>query len=375
MRRGISLLEVLISMFVLLVGLLGVMSLLPAGRSEVMRGAKIDRASACGRAAFRDMRIRGMLDPQSYALANASGSPAFSGPDPSNAGQYLFHWDPANPATSTNFFQSFVIDPLGVGANFGRWFPYDTSASPTVVHLPRLTLGPGLTSDVRAAIAETIFHAQDDLAFDSSGGNTKLPIQVFDKDTTGTPQKRQAAGDYSWLATINSDTSTVRSTSVFDSSMTLSIAVFYKRDIASATGVGERVCELVSLGTDIQDEVQLKVTTVAPQYSGAGEGVAHLGVKPNQWIMLAANSGTVIGPIWNFAWHRVAAADSVLDSTGKAKTVKNPGTGPWTRNVTLIGPFTGPGSSYPASMVVPYLFDGVIAVYEKTIKLERDSVY
>ena len=65
-RRGISLLEVLISMFVLAVGLMGVAALIPAGQHEIVEAAKLDNAAMLGRAAFRDMQVRGYLNPNGW---------------------------------------------------------------------------------------------------------------------------------------------------------------------------------------------------------------------------------------------------------------------------------------------------------------------
>ncbi|MGI6414054.1 MAG: type IV pilus modification PilV family protein [Thermoguttaceae bacterium] len=62
-RSGISLIEVLIAVFVLTFGLMGIAMVIPAGRYLMVEAAKSDRGSACGRAALNDMKIRGWLLP------------------------------------------------------------------------------------------------------------------------------------------------------------------------------------------------------------------------------------------------------------------------------------------------------------------------
>ncbi len=78
--RGITLTEVLISMFVLMIGLLGVAAMIPAGRHEILEGSKIDNATAVGRAAFRDLKIRGYLNPANWRLADGT-TPSYNPPD------------------------------------------------------------------------------------------------------------------------------------------------------------------------------------------------------------------------------------------------------------------------------------------------------
>jgi hypothetical protein len=53
--------EVLISAFIMAVGLLGVASLLPVGHHEANSGTIADRASLIAKQAFRDFRIRGYV--------------------------------------------------------------------------------------------------------------------------------------------------------------------------------------------------------------------------------------------------------------------------------------------------------------------------
>ena len=52
-RRGITLLEVAISMFILLVGVLSVFSLITLGQHEMLEGSKADRAMSLARSASK----------------------------------------------------------------------------------------------------------------------------------------------------------------------------------------------------------------------------------------------------------------------------------------------------------------------------------
>ena len=53
-RRGLSLLEVLVSMAVLTLGMLGVAMLIPIGKFAMTETEKSDRTGMCGRAGLRE---------------------------------------------------------------------------------------------------------------------------------------------------------------------------------------------------------------------------------------------------------------------------------------------------------------------------------
>jgi hypothetical protein len=62
MRHGISLIEVLVAVFVLTLGLMGIAMVIPAGNALMAEAAKNDRGSACGRAALQDVQVRRWYD-------------------------------------------------------------------------------------------------------------------------------------------------------------------------------------------------------------------------------------------------------------------------------------------------------------------------
>jgi prepilin-type N-terminal cleavage/methylation domain-containing protein len=71
-KRGISLLEILVAIFILSVGLLGVASLIPVGNSEVIKASIAHRSAETGLRAFREMRLRGYLNPQNWLAGGIS---------------------------------------------------------------------------------------------------------------------------------------------------------------------------------------------------------------------------------------------------------------------------------------------------------------
>src|SRR4051812_38883924 len=101
-RAGISLLEVLISMFILVVGLASIASLIPVGRYEIGEGTKADRAAALGQAAFREVKVRRLLDQSSWTTDRADTT------------------GPSLNLAPTDQVPPVAIDPLGLTHGFGN---------------------------------------------------------------------------------------------------------------------------------------------------------------------------------------------------------------------------------------------------------------
>ena len=86
--------EVLISIFVIAIGLLGIAALIPVANYALKETSKSDRTAACGQAAMRDVRVRALADPNIWKLANEV------------------------PLTNA---ATYIIDPLGeTGTSFGQ---------------------------------------------------------------------------------------------------------------------------------------------------------------------------------------------------------------------------------------------------------------
>lgn len=396
MRRGITLLEVLISMFIMTVGLLSVASLVPLGKVQQARADKAVRSSACGRSAFREISIHGILNPNLWSLSHIADPNNFTNYEsPKDSRVYdpasdtfrftVNRFDPNNTATystpSTTAWGGFapvVIDPLGVAGKFGPWFPfphavvdatavgypYAPPAPPVAPVLPRLTLTPyssafmAINNNMRAAMADMVFRSQDDLSFAEHSSADGLPGQVLHSDG-----KRSSLGDYSWLVTVVPDSDLISGTNYKSLPCKVSVVVFHKRSL-TIPGSGERMCFLDATRGNIQDEIRLSLPAadIAPQY--AGDGKAHLNVKAGQWLMLAGHvdhdNNNATPDRWHYGWHRILSADDTIQ-TGTT----------WTRNLTVSGTFTDMNSTpIPAANVTAFLFDGIQNVYEKNMSLD-----
>lgn len=227
-RRGVTLLEVLAAMFVLTIGLLGMAALLPVGRFEVAEAQKLDRGAALGRAAFRDLQVRGFLRPEMWL-----------NPVPGTSGTNLerFVVQPLGPGglaqgtnqpwnnlyTPANTVRPpaapIVLDPMGVfpanlpgqqvrgigvadgqepsaaHLNAIRTFPYGLLTFGAAAGTPearapkiaRVTLreAPGLPSLMRRDLAERYFVSHDDAVFFIPERSGEKPIRVYQEITIG----------------------------------------------------------------------------------------------------------------------------------------------------------------------------------------------
>lgn len=178
-RRGITLMEVLISLGILSVGLASVVALIPAGGSQAKLSVIEDRRAALGYAAMSDAINRGILNPARWSTI------------------------PATP-------YSIAIDPLGQNLAGVPRFP----ASMTLVDLAGIAAG--------STDAEAVFRSSDDLRYDTSRSEDDPAIPMYFPGTN----RRLSDGDFSWLATLLPETAPA-ATQYFR----LSVVCFYKRAI------------------------------------------------------------------------------------------------------------------------------------------------
>jgi hypothetical protein len=374
-RRAISLTEVLISMFVLMIGLLGVAAMIPAGRHEILEGAKIDNATAVGRAAFRDLKIRGYLNPANWR--DVGDTPILQN---NLTFQYSNTFEQGTPGVTP----AVAIDPLGITApamSYGDTFPYGAGAQ---LFLTRIYSDqyvgsmPPYPDPTRRLFSELTFRSNDDLLFTpSTAGQDNPPEQSIYGTVSGntvvqpyssgaTPLKRASEGNYSWLATIVSDPiddPNVAWDGALASQVTVSVAVFYKRDLSDAETTERR-------GT-----ILTPATAGFPGNGiGGGEIRMNYGVaptkplKPGQWVILA---GRLMKPnlpnppqtLDYYRWYRVVAADVLTDNLNQVNSNKALNT---FQNVTLAGADWNPNTT----LTEIWMFDNIVTVYEKNMRLE-----
>jgi len=402
LRRGVSVMEVLMSIGIVSVGLLGVVALVPVGGHQADRGFMKDFSALYGKSAFRQFELRGMGEPRNWVVFNLNnGAPeTFSTATSNRPGVPRPHGyclDPRfisrhNPTANSAAARFPYTRPSGTDYLASPSFS-GSQVPPRPLHRISLDDGvnPASLDPLGKAFADLIFQSNDDLRLDKPDDRTLPPVvwdaapatasgdsetiprpwQTFDGtaglDDQDRRTSRQSEGELSWLATI---VPKVEAGGVADDLYILSVVVFENRELVGIIDPSDPT-DLGSL-----DGITERVVVIPDSngFLGGGFGGGEVVLRPDggnppedlvndfddfgagSWIMLMRNSdfGTI------YRWYKVIAADDQIDDSLNARTV------------TLDGPDWFPATSYPTrAVIVP----GVVAVYEKVLRLEGSSLF
>jgi type II secretory pathway pseudopilin PulG len=194
--RGITLMEVLISLGILSVGLLSILSLIPAGRSQAVKATVYDQAIATANNALADIVSRGFLDPSRFVLS---------------------------ARTKIDFLGDTAADPIG-----GSFTSITSQTAATI---------PINSSTVPFAIQA----AADDRAYTTTGADDP-PQPTF---VSGIPLTENK---FTWLATIQDPSGSPLSSMNPGTSALLSVVVFHRR---SLTPDGGRVYSITTPASNV----------------------------------------------------------------------------------------------------------------------------
>jgi len=333
-RAAFSLLEVLIAMFILTVGMLGIAAVVVIGNASALRAMVADRVASVGRNALAEVRTREMLDAARWL--NVDGSPVI-----------------ANRDLPFPVAESFCIDPLYISAVIGQTgtvppdlgrFPYNSTVLTmrrVSLHIAANPIQPQLVLGNRK-LWERVFVAEDDLVFDAAAlsrprllfrtdTGLTLPVPAVPGDTGGgNPLYPDYQGMYSWMVTVVPQ---VPGAPASAQKYLVSVVVFRNRNLLwrddpTADLPGERVAVANFLGGG---DVRLSVPTTAVGIADADD---YLNVPAGQYLLLGgrATVGTNPPRFQNvFLWYRVIAS-------GELSQVGNY----YQREFTLAGPDWNP---------------------------------
>lgn len=202
-RHGLSVIEVLTSIVVALIGVFGVLAMIPFSVRQTQSGLDQDAATTMARSALSNFEASG------YKIISDVPSP-----DNSTTRQLDWMNDNRNNVITRIFPGTSLvcIDPLGIAENGGFiTFPFNNGALPADLTIPTVTLArPGVDAagnpiPFTLADARRMFRLTDDLVFEQSDDPNDTdadllgPVQIFNEDGAG-PLNRQSNGTVSWCA-------------------------------------------------------------------------------------------------------------------------------------------------------------------------------
>ncbi|MCC6123929.1 MAG: hypothetical protein IT426_03125 [Pirellulales bacterium] len=389
-RRGVSLLEVLISIGVLTVGLLGVLAIIPLGQMTIAESVKAERAGACGRAAMRDIKVKRLLDYRSWMWEQNTWGIGY---DPSfpPASQIFPIRDPDVPDAAhplgvivnnamnppLEAFGSFMIDPEGRAQGLPSIL-YGVTINNIPYIFPRRSLSADRLNPTttRTMIPAGAFYWPDDLAFETPENPVERPGIG---PAVGLLNSRSL--DYSYLFTAAPSSSerwlAIPKRRFFD----VTVVVFFKRNFnltlsanAAQAGFpeGEWVADVNSISNMPAGAVSpgggtialgnASMTNYAYRVKGSSTGQQTLPlpnplpfVREGQWVMLWDSADG------RLAWYRVIGVNFP-----DAPTAANSAT------LTLDGPDWTVSQNQTEKLIV---IDGAIGAYTSTVELDYDPLW
>ena len=362
-RHGLSVIEVLTSIVVALIGVFGVLAMIPFSVKQTQSGLDQDAATSMARNALANFEASG------FNIKTEVG------------GVKQLNWLDANsnhvitetvvPVNATGCNGLICIDPLGVAESggFGS-FPFHNGSLPDSLKLPldygTVTLARPGGAPFSLADARRMFRLTDDLVFeqadnpDVADSDLLGPVQIFNEGVVGGAVQslnRQSNGTISWCALVHPQ-GAANSRQI--ENLKFYMLVFKDRETTVAPDPmvtdGKMAAALVRAPTAFAQAATVTVEDPVNPIRFVDQ------VRRNDWVMLINRSSGTEPEFYrtNVSFARVA------------NTSSNEAMG--TSSLTLDGPdflFTPPTPAENATYIV-HLKD-VVAVFPRTIKLEDSS--
>lgn len=342
-RAGITITEALASIAIAATGLFAVLAIIPFAARQTEAGLELDVAVSVGKNAVHDFDVRGMGRVSNWRIAYVPSTDSFN----------------VRPASSYWAGKAVVIDPLFINQNINSpdldptdrtnlvTFPYPAGA------IDRINLSSNGTA-YNFAHSEGIFRSVNELVFNAPANDLDFPNQSLAREGV-VDLKRNYQGKISWMAMVVPETDVVDE--VNPHMYRLYVIVFNDRTLRyrpNASGIvpGEVVYSITAAGSmigggtfDFQNPTGL---LAQDDYLNNGD-----------WVLLTDSPGS------NWRWYQIQRTDFPSKQDQNKQFTDGLSVA-----VTLQGAdWTG---TPPTFAIV---LSNVISVYEKTIRIEYDSIW
>lgn len=425
---GVTLVEVIFAIGVVLIGLVGLVSVMPIAARRAQDAIDLNEASALASAVFDELKAKGALRKSAWVVRNDIGSPSpgtlqsahaalfqdvtawcidpmFVSADVSRlddaSGGYYSSYDPGDPASGNGYrrmlFPYFrrehdpLADPSVRPDEF--WFPTGPplgAIGPRMLRVGIMRQQGGL---LLAREAEALVESLDEVATSKSEDRTLSVVSQTDRaSATGSPLgKRLTDGSLTWIATCNQ---------LPDSNyMSVSIVVIRNRDRSFFTYPATLSNNNTPASTAEGNATAERLAYVSEAYgfTGGAGGTVKIwgaaeddqaaaptgGVSPqivgNDWVMLSRQifaPGSVAGatPVGTIhRWFRVVSVDQEPTFRTQADPVHGDPHEIWERTLYLAGPDWSFGFGTPHGVrddTYATIVDDVVAVSEHMIRVQ-----
>lgn len=350
-RRAMTLIEIMSSILVLSIGLVGVLAAIPFGGFRMAQMSEADNSSLVGRDAVRMMKINGWANPDTWYFKDLTNGNVVANVNSIIGSGTVF--------AGLNLTYPFFLDPLGSGSykpvfhGLGNTDFFYTSVSPTIDTVNVYGL---------AERYERAFYLPDDImtGYDSSEDETEYRprLETEEDIVLGNGSIPAFTGRYSWMATVypNSGTAPFYNCQLADIvAADYDVVVMKDRIPGDEKGVKVTVDGSGKMGGTVTIDLSSMVDNLGGNASDSLDRARFLEqLDSTRYLMLMENDDIPVdGKYRKFArWYKIANYSVVAkDDAGDPLTIR----------ASLIGPDTP--KRWSGSTVSGLFFPGVVGVY------------
>jgi|GEM_PF-1293598 len=382
-RPGVTLLEVIFSIGVILIGLVGLLSVLPLAGSRARNSVALNTSTALADAAFDQLVAGGYLNPAMLIRVGAPGTAVSLQEsiciDPALAATHF-----ANPLTFTHGY---------LPANFPHFQPNYTpqrdpshsdslsgpTGQPRLVRVGVRRYAPGTSVGTPLNLEESLrlVDSHDDVPTERPKDRTlNAYVRGYPAVQTANPNdrlaygKRLVTGEYSWIATLNPLSG--RPNERFGM---LSVVVIRNRDRGFV--YPDNPTTPASIPDANANSERLAIVSNPLGFRGGAGGLVTLTgsarmagtVNENHWVMLSRLDPAMGGQPARYVhrWYRVASTDGdpIVDTSDEEHPT-------WQRRVYLDGSdWRFQDDNLPPNPIPAYatIVEGVVSVTERVVRI------
>ena len=381
-RAGISLLEIMISIGIVGIGLLGVAALIPLAHYKAAEGVREERKALFGKRAFREFVARGFHRPGTNVSVPGTTPTAYWMWD------FQGRWFDVYQGKEFQLTpQAYCFDPHGVAAappnDARRWgFPVKRAGVPDSLLSPRVTVCgyrphdfPNFSDPYLLSFpaAEEIFRLRDDVIVEPPENIDDIAYLSYLTESVGSnsppiASKRATGGSFSWMATLVPELNSALDPAqpgivvpYLTNRYQLSIVVFNQRDL-SGLYAEETVAQIDTQNSLLSGPAkEILIEQVAPFISPTPtleeeRSVGVRNIRQGDWIALVQRLLPPQFPYTHLQWYQVQSTDE-LDTEYATR-----------RQLSLSGPDWNPN---PLQPIYAVYVRNVVSVYQKSIELQH----